>query len=833
MDYLTLKKQVLNKYFSRANEMQKKAIFRVNGAVLIIAGAGSGKTTVLVNRIANMVLFGNAYNSDAVRDLSPADEEFAQSYLNGEIENFAAAQRLSQIFGENVIEPWRILAVTFTNKAAGELKERLSNMGADVDGIWAATFHSACVRILRSDIEQMGLGYKSNFTIYDMDDSLKVIKNIMKDRNISEKTFTPKTIQNLISRAKDKLITPEKFVTKGKNGGDDYLLTTARTIYADYRNRLITANALDFDDIIMLTVRLFETCPDSLAHWQNRFRYIMVDEYQDTNGAQYRLVSLLAGEDGNLCVVGDEDQSIYRFRGATIENILSFEDEFGAEVIKLEQNYRSTKTILSAANAVIANNTQHKDKNLWSDLGDGDRIRLDRFSTEQEEAMFICSAVLDGVKQGKSYSDNVILYRNNAQSRTIETALAKSGIPYRIIGGVRFFERKEIKDIIAYLSVLNNNFDEVRFARIVNEPLRGIGTATQDEIIRVAQGMGISLVEAMLESDELPTLSKKAKVLVPLGEAFHELSKSCDDFEDGRIIDDILDRFGYREALLKQGIEGEVRLENINELKSTMITYAKENPEGGLSGFLEQVALISDMDSFEEQEDRVVLMTMHSAKGLEFDTVFVIGAEENIFPGYRAQFDPMEIEEERRLAYVAITRAKRHLYFTCAKQRMLYGQTMRNKVSRFVIEIPTKYMEYNDTSAKAGAQYGGAGTSYSGQSRSSYGGTGAGYGGGSGSYGSGRIVAESAEPRQRKQGYLQSHTGSAYGRSAGAGGSKAAGASSVEVTYSAGERVHHGVFGDGTILTAKPMGGDWLLEIAFDEQGTKKVAAKFAKMQKL
>ena len=801
MTYNELKIKVLEKYFSRTNPMQRQAIFTINGAVLIIAGAGSGKTTVLCNRIANMVLFGNAYNKNTGRELSDSDREFAESYLNGEIENFAAAGRLSDIFGEDIIKPWRILAVTFTNKAAAELKERLSNMGADVEGIWAATFHSACVKILHRDIESLGVGYKSNFTIYDMDDALKVIKNIMKEKNISEKTFTPKSIQTIISRAKDKLITPDKFSAMGKNGNEDFLLATAKTVYKEYQERLITANALDFDDIINVTVRLFMTCPDVLKSWQERFKYIMVDEYQDTNVAQYKLISLLAGENGNLCVVGDEDQSIYRFRGATIENILSFEDEFDAEVIKLEQNYRSTSTILEAANAVIRNNTQHKEKNLWSDLGEGDKIRLDRFSSEQEEGMFVSERILDGIKAGKQYSDHVVLYRNNAQSRTVETSLAKAGIPYRIIGGVRFFERKEIKDIIAYLSVLNNNYDEVRFSRIINEPLRGIGDATQQEIINVANGMGMSLVDVLIESPNFPSLSKKAKTLQPLGEIFMELSREVDDISDGSIIDKILEMFGYREAMVKQGIEGEVRLENIAELKSSIINYAKENEGASLSDFLENVALVSDIDSYEAGEDRVVLMTMHSAKGLEFDTVFVVGAEENIFPGYRSQFDPMEVEEERRLAYVAITRAKRTLYFTCAKQRMLYGQTMRNKVSRFISEIPPKYMQYNDTTAITAS-----------------------------------AKSETTARPQRRESYLRNNTYTrpASGRtSAGAGyGSTVSGNTAVE-TFSAGDRVKHNTFGEGTVLSSKPMGGDMLLEIAFDTQGTKKLAAKFAKLKKI
>ncbi len=791
MDYIKLKRQVLEKYFERTNEMQRKAIFQINGPVLIIAGAGSGKTTVLCNRIANMVLFGNAYNTDFTRELSAEDAKLAQDFIDGKVGKQEAAQRLSAIFAEEPIEPWRILAVTFTNKAAAELKQRLQAMGADIDGIWAATFHSACVKILRRDIEQLGLGYKSDFAIYDADDQLKLIKNIMKENSLSEKVIQPKAILNTISRSKDKLITPDSFSAAGKNGASDYALTCAKTVYEQYQKALAAANALDFDDIIMLTVRLFTQCPEVLSRWQSRFRYIMVDEYQDTNLAQYKLVSMLAGSNGNLCVVGDEDQSIYRFRGATIENILSFEKQYDARVIKLEQNYRSTANILKAANAVIANNTQHKEKNLWSDLGDGEKVKLCRFSTENEECMFVSNKILDGVKNGKPYSDFVVLYRNNAQSRNIETSLAKSGIPYRIIGGMRFFERKEIKDIIAYLCVINNPFDRMRFERIINEPVRGIGAATVGEINRVVEGLGMSYVQVLLESGDLPSLSKKAKILVPIGEAFEELSRDADELSGGMIIDEILDRFGYREALKHEGLEGEVRLDNINELKSMLITYLEENEDATLSGFLEQAALVSDMDSYENGEDKVVLMTMHSAKGLEFDTVFVVGTEENIFPGYRSQFDPMEIEEERRLAYVAITRAKRNLYLTCAKQRMLYGQTMRNKVSRFAAEIPAQYMEYSDSAQRAAVQ---KQTAYIDKKpKTDY-------------------IA-----KQQALYHAQKEKTEAIGFSA--------------PVYSAGQRVRHDVFGEGTVISAKQMGNDQFLEIAFDTHGTKRVAAKFSKMK--
>lgn len=781
MDYLTLKKQVLEKYFSRMNDRQREAVFAVKGAVLIIAGAGSGKTTVLVNRIANLLLFGNAYNTDTVKELSDEQRQFAEDYLEGTTDGADTAARLSEIFGEDIAMPWSILAVTFTNKAAGELKERLTALGANVDGIWAATFHSACVRMLRADIEQLGMGYQSNFTIYDADESLKLIKNVMKDHNISEKTLSPRAVQTYISRAKDKLISADRF-SAGSQGGEDYLLSVIKTVYVDYQQRLLSANALDFDDIIMLTVKVLKTCPEVLEHRQRQFKYIMVDEYQDTNVAQFELIRLLAGDNGNLCVVGDEDQSIYRFRGATIENILSFESTFGAKVVKLEQNYRSTENILAAANAVISNNTQHKEKTLWSELGKGEKITLSRFSSEQEEAMFVANKVLEHIKEGGHYSDNVILYRSNAQSRTIETAFAKSGIPYRIIGGVRFFERKEIKDMVAYLSVLNNPFDDMRFSRIINEPVRGIGPATQTEISRIAAGMGISLIDVLLESESFPTLSRKARILQPLGEAFKELSASADDISGGGIIDEILDMFGYREALKAQGIEGEARLENINELKSNLITFAQENEGASLSEFLEQVALVSDLDGYEQSEDRAVLMTMHAAKGLEFDTVFLVGAEENIFPGYRAMADPMEIEEERRLAYVAITRAKRKMYITCAEQRMLYGQTVRNRVSRFAGEIPSEYMEYIDDTERAKPQ---------------------------------------PQPHSpTMNGYLQRQQPA-----------RKSAANTEE--YHEGERVLHMAFGEGTVLSVKPMGGDQLLEIAFDTQGTKKVAAKFSKMKKI
>lgn len=788
-NFTQVKKQCIDRFFSRTNPRQREAIYRLDGAVLIIAGAGSGKTTVLCNRIANMLLFGKSYNTEFDRDISGEDEAFLLSYAQGKEENSPeTTARLSKLLGYERAAPWRIMAVTFTNKAAGELRERLERMNAGGKDVFAGTFHSACVRMLRRGIEE--LGYKSSFTIYDTDDSLKVIKEVMKYLNVSDKAFSPKEFQSRISRAKDKLITPDRFLVNGEGGRPDFKLEKARDIYAEYQKRLKAANALDFDDIIMKTVELLETSPAVLERWRNSFDYIMVDEYQDTNMAQYKLISLLAGGSGNLCVVGDEDQSIYRFRGATIENILSFEKEFHAAVVKLEQNYRSTETILNAANAVIGNNTQRKGKNLWSDLGEGEKISLNTFRTETEEAGFVAEKVLELKKEGGCFKDCAVLYRTNAQSRNIELSLSKGGIPYRIIGGTKFYERKEIKDIIAYLSVINNPADNLRLNRIINEPKRGIGEATQSEIYRISDGLGISPVEVMERSAEFAGVEKKSKVLEPLGRMFRELGAN-EERDLAGIIDDILVQTGYESMLLTQGDEGIARLENIKELKSGAIAFMEENEEHSLSDYLENIALITDLDSYEADEDKVVLMTMHGAKGLEFENVFLVGAEENIFPSYRSQLDPSEIEEERRLAYVAITRAKKRLFISNAKQRLLFGSTQRNKLSRFVGEIPAEYMEVNDNTLAAEAD-----------------------------------VSKVRKPV--KVGYLQQEA-----RHAQVEKMAARIASAHAESFSAGDRISHKVFGEGTVITAKAMGNDTLLEIAFDKVGTKKIMANFAKVEKI
>ena len=786
-DFNEIKRQCLDRFFGRTNPRQREAIYQTEGALLIIAGAGSGKTTVLCNRIANLLLFGKSYNTDFDRELSADDEGFLRDFADGAVEiDPDSTARLSSLLSYERATPWRILAVTFTNKAAGELRERLANMSAPGgDRVFAATFHSSCVRFLRTGIEALGAGYRSNFAIYDTDDSLRVIKDVMKTLQISDKAFSPKEFQSKISRAKDQLITPDQFPTAGEDGRADFKLERTRQVYEEYQKRLQSANALDFDDIIMKTVQLFEHDPEVLERWRNSFDYIMVDEYQDTNMAQYKLISLLAKGSGNLCVVGDEDQSIYRFRGATIENILSFEKEFGARVVKLEQNYRSTETILEAANAVIKNNTQRKEKALWSKLGEGDKVQLHLFQSEIEEANFVAKTVMDFSEEGGSFKDNAVLYRTNAQSRTVELSLAKSGVPYRIIGGTKFYDRKEIKDMIAYLSVINNPADTVRLSRIINEPKRGIGDATQAEITRIAEGLGITAVEVMERAGEFAGTAKKAKVLEPLGRMFCELGEDEERPLDN-IVDDIMAMTGYEDMLKTQGDEGAARLENINELKSGMIRFMEENDEHSLSDYLENIALITDLDSYDQGEDRVVLMTMHGAKGLEFTNVFLVGAEENIFPSYRSQLDMSEIEEERRLAYVAITRAKKRLFITHTRQRLLYGNTQRNRISRFVQEIPESLLEFSDHT---------------------------------------RHTAVTHTQRPVKTGYLQQEIRRTQ--------EERITKPTVSQSFASGDRVSHKVFGEGTVLTVKPMSNDNLLEIAFDKAGTKKIMANFAKVEKI
>ena len=654
---MTAKQRALTAQFSRMNDMQRKAVFKAKGPILILAGAGSGKTTVLINRIAFLLRFGNAFYEQT----ADYTEEDGTLLLRAADDSSVTWQEVSRAAHAVPVNPWNVLAITFTNKAANELKERLSAM-LDDDGarVNAGTFHYICLRILRREIE--ALGYRPGFTIYDTDDGLRVVKDCLAELNLSDKMFPPKVVLNQISRAKDSMLTPEAYL---EQNGADFRLKVIGGIYALYQKKLKEANALDFDDIISLTVRLFEQEPDVLAHYQNLYRYIMVDEYQDTNHAQYRLVSLLSAKYHNLCVVGDDDQSIYRFRGATIENILSFEEEFDdATVIRLEQNYRSTQNILDAANGLIGHNNARKGKNLWTENGTGSKVLSYRAVDEIGEAMFVVRQIEDSAARGQKFSDNAVLYRTNAQSNTVERQLVRAGIPYRIVGGTKFFDRKEIRDILAYFHVIDNPSDTVRLKRILNEPKRGIGDATVRIVEEIAAQQGIPMFDVMKRAQDYAALSKKNAVLLSFAEMIETLRQVSDTSALEVLLDEVMRQTGYEEMLSAQGVEGRVRLENIAELKTNLIKYENDSEDGGLQGFLEEVSLFTDLDNLNDSEDSVILMTMHSAKGLEFKNVYVIGLEENLFPSYQSASSDNEVEEERRLAYVALTRAKERLFLT-------------------------------------------------------------------------------------------------------------------------------------------------------------------------
>ncbi len=784
--YIKVKKEIIDDFFKRMNDRQREAVFAVDGPVLILAGAGSGKTTVIINRIANMVQFGNAYHSDWMPEgITEEDVSFLEEYAAGE--NWEMERAFSLIKNRAVM-PWNILAITFTNKAAGELRERLSAMlGSLADEVNASTFHSACMRILRREIDR--LGYSSSFTIYDTDDSVRLVKAALKELNLDEKKFSAKGVLSTIGRAKDELKTPEDFAD---SAGEDFRLQVASKVYRIYQQQLRAANAVDFDDIIMLTVQLFQQFPEVLEHYRNRFRYLMVDEYQDTNRAQFELVRLLSSHSGNLCVVGDDDQSIYKFRGATIENILQFEDTFpGARVIRLEQNYRCTSTILDAANAVIENNTERKGKTLWTENGTGEPIDVYRAIDENGEAQHICDQISENVKNGAHYADHVVLYRMNAQAQMLERGMVKAGIPYRIIGGVRFYERKEIKDIVAYLSLIHNPADTLRLRRIINEPKRKIGDGTVNMVLELAAESGKSAFEVVDHADTYEPLARRASDLMQFGQMIHRLMELADTCPLGELLDTLLEDTGYLRMLQAEGFEGQTRLENIEELKSTMNRYEEENTEPTLAGFLEEISLYTDIDKFDPTADNVVLMTMHSAKGLEFDHVFVAGIEEGIFPGVQSMFDPAQIEEERRLAYVSLTRAKKRLYLSTAAQRMLFGQTMRNRPSRFLAEVPGELTQLTDAVLQ-------------------------------------RQAAPQKQPTVRRQ--RVNPTDKLIG--IGGGMPRSQQENQPEISYRTGDRVSHKVFGEGTVLSVTPMGNDHLLEVAFGSVGTKKLMAKFARLYK-
>ena len=780
---IALKQQAFRKYFHSLNEQQQQAVFSVNGPVLVLAGAGSGKTTAIISRIVNMIYFGDGY-AQADGYLPEEDAVWLQAYIDGkEPED---VERLREILAIASIRPWNILAITFTNKAAGEMRARLaSTLGEELaSSVHASTFHSACVQILRRSIER--LGYGSDFAIYDADDSRKLMKSCLADCNVSEKQFPPRGIVQEISPAKDAMISPEEM---WEDAGEDYRKQTVARLYAAYQRHLRESNALDFDDIIYLTVELFRRFPEELAKYQYGFPYVLVDEYQDTNHAQYQLISLLTHASGNLCVVGDDDQSIYRFRGATIENILGFEEEFpDCTVIRLEQNYRSTQNILDAANSVIANNTGRKSKHLWTNAGAGEKITWYRAADESDESAYVSDTILKQVKAGEKYSDHAILYRMNAQSNMLERALVHKGIPYRIYGGTRFYDRKEIKDILAYMSIVENPNDRVRFERIVNEPKRGIGNATLALLLQISQDLHLSPLEVLQNVEQYPALSKKKTALKKFAELWEALITAEREQPLEQFLDTILEKTGYHGMLESMGEEGTFRLENIEELKTSILTYQNEAEEASLGGFLEEISLYTDVDKYEPDQDTVMLMTVHSAKGLEFRNVFLVGMEQGVFPGNRSLSTPQDLEEERRLAYVALTRAKEKLTLTTAASRMLFGMTMRNPPSQFLEEIDKSLLE-EKTSRRQSKRGIPAGNAESVQSIS---------------------LLQQQMAASKKRVYQ-----------------------AQPKEFHVGERVRHAVFGDGTVLSITKMANDAMLEVGFDQVGTKRLMASHPKIKKL
>ena len=776
--YIDARRKLIESDFASLNPMQRKAVMATEGPLLILAGAGSGKTTVLINRIANLLRYGIAGDTDEL-PANACEEDIAVMLSGGE-----AARRIAAL---DPVEPWRILAITFTNKAADELKSRLEKMlGPKAADIWASTFHSACVRILRRDAER--LGFPKSFTIYDTSDSLSLVKRILKDFEIDDKRYPPRMLLGEISRAKDAQLSPEQFYARAKATGDIRRVKIAE-IYAEYSRRAFSAGAMDFDDLIYYTVKLLDEHDDVCEYWQRRFKYVLIDEYQDTNKLQYLLASKLAGGWGNICVVGDDDQSIYKFRGATIENILSFEDEFkGCRVIRLEQNYRSTSHILDAANAVIRNNVGRKGKELWTNGDTGETIELYVADNEHDEARYVAQKIMGSYGRGGSWGDNAVLYRMNAQSHQLEQAFKRNGIPYRIFGGTGFFDRAEVKDMLAYLCVIASPNDDLRLSRIINNPPRGIGDKSVETAMNIAAQNEISLFSVISNADAYPELSRASMRMRIFANMINELIAGSKELAPDLLYDLLLEKTGYLRMLEeKNTVEDSARAENVKELKTSILNYKNETFDATLEGYLADVALYTDMDNYDKDQDCVVMMTMHSAKGLEFTNVFLVGAEEGIFPGIKAIGEPDEMEEERRLCYVAITRAKKKLCISCARQRMLFGKTTANRVSRFVDEIPS----------------------------------------------------EDIEKRNIPQGYAFSDKSPFQSEFATRSGIRAkskpvsapvqsAPKSAPSPSFSMGDRVRHRAFGDGQIIKMTPMGNDQLIEISFDSGITKKLMLRAA-----
>lgn len=733
--------------YDTLNTEQREAVFHTEGPVLILAGAGSGKTRVLTHRIAYLI-------------------------------------------EEKGVNPWNIMAITFTNKAAGEMRERVDKIvGFGSESIWVSTFHSSCVRMLRRFIDR--LGFDTNFTIYDTDDQKTLMKDICKRLDIDTKVYKERAILAAISKAKDELIGPEEYEM---NVMGDFSKRKLALAYKEYQKELKKNNALDFDDLIMKTVELFQACPDVLEYFQERFKYIMVDEYQDTNTAQFKFVSLLAGKYRNLCVVGDDDQSIYKFRGANIGNILGFENVFAdAKVVRLEQNYRSTQNILNAANQVIQNNMERKRKTLWTENEEGEKLHFRQFMNAYEEAEYIVGDISKKVREHDAqYRDIAILYRTNAQSRLFEEKFLMANIPYKLVGGVNFYARKEIKDLLAYLKTVDNARDDLAVRRIINVPKRGIGATTLTRVQDYAVSMGISFYDALKEANAISTLGRAAAKVEPFVTFIQTLRSKAEYLSPSELLKDIIESTGYVKELEAEGTEeAEARIENIDELITKVVSYEEENEEPTLSGFLEEVALVADIDSVDGDDNQVLLMTLHSAKGLEFPFVYLAGMEDGIFPSYMTitSDDPTEIEEERRLCYVGITRAMRDLTLTCAQQRMIRGETQYNKVSRFIKEIPRELVELGREFKEKKPMDIPMPTSF----------------------------------RQMKQAFKQPAFVPKQFEVKKADG----------LDYTVGDTVKHIKFGTGVVTAIAEGGRDYEVTVNFDKVGVKKMFASFAKLKKV
>lgn len=802
--YVQARRRFIAADFANLNDMQRQAVLTTEGPLLLLAGAGSGKTTVLIHRIANLIQYGRGSDTDEVPDAATEADLALLERTDLTPDERRRAQRAAAV---EPVEPWRIIAITFTNKAADELKDRIERMlGPEAAAdIWASTFHSACVRILRRDADK--LGYPNSFTIYDTSDSQAVVKRILKEMNLDEKAFPYRAVLTEISRAKDAGITPEQYLARAQATHNPRSIRIGE-VYQTYWQRLFSAGAMDFDDLIYNTVRLLDEHADVREHWQRRFRYVLIDEYQDTNNLQYQLAALLADGWGNICVVGDDDQSIYKFRGADITNILNFEKEYkGCRTIRLEQNYRSTQNILDAANAVIKNNTGRKGKTLWTDAGAGDRVLIKTVFNEQDEANFVVSSIMMDYNRGRNWKENAILYRMNAQSNALEYAFKRNGVPYQVVGGTKFFERAEVKDMLAYLAVINNPSDDLRLRRIINNPPRGIGNTTIERVQDLASEQGVPMMAVLQHAGEYAVLKSAAGKLERFAQLIAALREMADTMELAEFYDAVCEQTSYVRTLQEKGdVESRGRLENVQELKSNIVSFLENDPEDAtLSGFLNEIALYTDLDSA-TSDNCVTMMTMHSAKGLEFPCVYVVGVEEGIFPGERVRYNDEEVEEERRLCYVAMTRAKERLTMTCTRQRMLFGRTSVSEPSRFLEEVPSENADWVGRQAQGASGFGDTsfdeGSSYSTR--------------GYGSYGQGAARYDSVMQRRPKSQASQKLA------------AQKPAAFAPLLQLSSGDQIHHKTFGDGLVISVTPMGGDALLEVAFDTVGTKKLMLKTA-----